>query len=252
MIALFDSGVGGLTVLQSLRRRMPLRDYLYMCDQANFPYGDRPPEEVRRDVTRFAKMARAEGAEAFVLACNTATAIALDASREVFGERTYGVIGAAAEAARRQSPRARIGILATTNTCRSHAYRDAVGAKDCVAQVACPELIALAERGGAADAAIDDAAAGPLQELRRAGADVVVLGCTHLPHFGDRLRALTVDFAQLVDPGEEVAAQVAADLPARSEGGRVRCLTTGDPQQLRGRFEELLPGVRARFAAMPA
>lgn len=251
LIALFDSGVGGLTVLQPLRRRLPLRDYMYLCDQAHFPYGDRPPGDVRRDVARFAEIAREAGAEAFVLACNTATAIALDQARAVFGPHTYGVIGAAGDAGRRASAVRRVGVLATTNTCESHAYRAAIGAGVAVDEVACPELIALAERGGVTDEMIDDAARAPLAELRAAGVDVVILGCTHLPHFEQRLRHLTTEFAQLIDPGEQVAALIASEIAPRDEHAMLQCRTTGDPALLRRRCREVIPGAKgATFTRM--
>lgn len=251
MIALFDSGVGGLTVLQPLRRLLPQRDYLYMCDQAHFPYGDRPPEDVRANVARFAGIARDAGAEALVLACNTATAIAIDDARRVFGPHTYGVVGAAGEAARRKTARGRIGVLATANTCRSHAYRTAIGAGVEVHEVASTELIRLAEAGGVPDAQIDAAAEAPLQLLREAGVDVVVLGCTHLPHFAQRLRHLTADFAVLIDPGEQIAEVIAKELKERTEHAGLHCITTGDAQNLRRRVRELLPHGHATFEEIP-
>ena len=144
MIALFDSGIGGLTVLAALRRRLPERDFLYLSDQMHFPYGDRQAEDVRGDVAAFAVLARDRGAEALVLACNTASALALDAAREAFGGPVYGVIGPVERGVRSAK---RVGVLATSNTCRTHAYLRAMG--ESTLEVACPSLIALAEAGGA-------------------------------------------------------------------------------------------------------
>ncbi|MDA8344447.1 MAG: glutamate racemase [Thermaerobacter sp.] len=244
MIALFDSGIGGLTVLGSLWHRLPQRDYLYLSDQAHFPYGDRPEADVRRDVAAFAAYARAAGAEALVLACNTASAIALEDAKAAFDGPTYGVIAEVAAHAAARSRCGIVGVLATTNTCRTHAYRDAVGAR--VEEVACPDLIALAEFGGANDQDVAREAAEPLAALRAAGADVVILGCTHLPHFERALRELTAPWATLLDPGEALAKRLARDLPERRENGTVRCETTGDPAAFARRLGQELPKICAR------
>jgi len=241
VLALFDSGVGGLTVLAALWRRMPTQSFLYLSDQENFPYGDRPPADVRRDVADFAALARREGAEALVLACNTASALACDAAAAAFGRPVHGVI---APVARRIGLGRRVGVLATTNTCRTHAYRDALAPRY-VIEVACPDLIALAEAGGASDRDVARAAAEPLRELRLRGCDRVVLGCTHLPHFAEVLGRLTSDWAELVDPGEALAAQLAAGAP-RVGAGRLACATTGDAAALRERLQEVLPQLAGR------
>jgi glutamate racemase len=244
LIALFDSGFGGLTVLAALLRRLPERDYLYMSDQAHFPYGDRPAEDVRRDVAAFSAYARAAGAEALVLACNTASAIALRAAEAAFGGPTYGVIAEAAALAATLSQGRAVGVLATTNTCRTHAYRDAVGGP--VAEVACPKLIALAEEGGASDGEVAREAEEPLRALRGAEASVVILGCTHLPHFERVLRRLVEPWAALLDPGEALAERLAAELRTRTEAGAVRCVTTGDANAFRRRLQIELPEIAAR------
>ncbi len=243
LIALFDSGIGGLTVLAALRRRLPRRDYLYLSDQAHFPYGDRPAGDVRRDVAAFAALARREAAEAFVLACNTASALAIDAAREAFGGPVHGVI---APVARGMGPAGRIGVLATSNTCRTHAYRDAMPGP--VLEVACPELIALAEEGGASRKDIEREARAPLAALREAGCDAVVLGCTHLPHFTAVLGALTAGWARLIDPGEMLAEELAKELPRKDESGRVRCATTGDQKLFARRLGAELPELALRAA----
>lgn len=244
MIALIDSGIGGLTVLGSLWRRLPHRDYLYLSDQAHFPYGDRAAVEVRQYVAGLAEYARRSGAEALVLACNTASALAISQAQAAFAGPTYGVIGEVAAQAAGKSQRGVVGVLATTNTCRTHAYRDTVQAR--VEEVACPELIALAEAGGASDEDVAREAEAPLSALRRAGADVVILGCTHLPHFERVLRALAAPWASLLDPGEALAQRLADELPSRTERGVVRCVTTGDERAFSRRLEAELPALFAR------
>ncbi len=243
MIALFDSGIGGLTVLAALWRRMPERDYLYLSDQMHFPYGDRRAEDVRRDVAAFAALARREAAEAFVLACNTASALALDAAREAFGGPVHGVIGTVA---RGVAAAARVGVLATSNTCRTHAYRRAIA--EPVLEVACPALIALAEAGGASRTQVAREAQGPLAELRQSGCDTVVLGCTHLPHFTEVLAELTAGWASLLDPGEMLAELLAQDMGRKRESGRIRCVTTGDPELFAARLATELPQLAASAA----
>jgi glutamate racemase len=236
MIALFDSGIGGLTVLAALRRRLPERDFLYLSDQMHFPYGDRQAEDVRGDVAAFAVLARDRGAEALVLACNTASALALDAAREAFGGPVYGVIGPVARGVRGAK---RVGVLATSNTCRTHAYRRAMG--ESTLEVACPSLIALAEAGGASSGEVAQEAQGPLEELRRAGCDTIVLGCTHLPHFTAVLEELASGWARLVDPGELLAEELSAEIGDRREPGRLFCATTGDPALFASRLGTELP-----------
>ncbi len=243
LIALFDSGIGGLTVLAALRRRLPRRDYLYLSDQEHFPYGDRPEMDVRRDVAAFAALARRESAEVLVLACNTASALGMEAARGAFRGPVYGVI---APVARGAGAMGRIGVLATSNTCRTHAYREAMPGP--VLEVACPRLIALAEAGGASRQDVVREAQAPLAELREAGCDAVVLGCTHLPHFTAVLGALTAGWARLIDPGEMLADELAQQLPQQHESGRVRCATTGDPQVFSDRLAAELPELAARTA----
>ena len=251
MIALFDSGIGGLTVLRSLVRRMPERDYLYMCDQAHFPYGGRPREDVRNDVSAFAAMAKREGAEALVLACNTATAIGLEAARQAFGPHAFGVVAPAATRAAAKTRSGCVGVLATRNTCETHAYRDAMNTRAC--EVPCPELIDLCEHGGASDEEVVRASEGPLAELRRAGSDIIVLGCTHLPVYEDILKTLTTPWAELLDPAETLADELCAQLDARAESGHVECRTTGDADMFMHRLQEELPQVaqRARVSHIP-
>jgi len=236
LIALFDSGIGGLTVLAALWRRVGPGDYLYLSDQAHFPYGDRPPQDVRRDVAACGALARREGARAFVLACNTASALALPDAARAFGGPVHGVI---APAARGVGEARRVGVLATSNTCRTHAYRDAIDRL--VLEVACPSLIALAEAGGARWADIAREARAPLEELRQAGCDAVVLGCTHLPHFTEVLKALTAGWARLLDPGELLAAELAQTIVGADARARVRCATSGDPEQFAERLASELP-----------
>jgi glutamate racemase len=243
LIALFDSGIGGLTVLAALWRRLPQGDYLYLSDQEHFPYGDRPAADVRRDVAAFASLARREGAQTLVLACNTASALALDAAERAFGGPVHGVI---APVARGVGAVRRVGVLATTNTCNTHAYRDAIAKP--VFEVACPGLIALAESGGASSAEVATEARAPLAELRQANCDAVVLGCTHLPHFTAVLTELTSGWARLYDPGEMLATELARDLGTGDERGRVRCATTGDPAIFRNRLATELPELAAAAA----
>jgi glutamate racemase len=247
LIALFDSGIGGLTVLGALWRRLPRRDYLYLSGQAHFPYGERDRDDVRRDVAAFADLARREAAEALVIACNTASALALDAAGTAFRGPVHGVIAPVARGIGRPH---RIGVLATSNTCRTHAYAWAIHGQ--VLEVACPELIALAEAGGATDADVAREANAPLAALREAGCDAVVLGCTHLPHFTEVLAGLTESWAQLFDPGEMLAAELARELAPRPEAGRIRCATTGDPSLFATRIARELPELASRAAVCAA
>ncbi len=202
---------------------------------------------MRRDVAAFADLARRESSETLVLACNTASALALDAAETAFRGPVHGVI---APVARGIGASRRIGVLATGNTCRTHAYQRAIDGD--VLEVACPELIALAEVGGATRSQVAREAEEPLAALRKAGCDAVVLGCTHLPHFTELLEELTEPWARLLDPGEMLAQELAQELAPRQESGRIRCATTGDPRLFARRLQTELPELSARAAVCVA
>ncbi len=256
-VAVFDSGVGGLTVLHELLVSLPTEDYLYFGDTARMPYGTRTAEELRRFGVQIADHLRAAGAKLLVVACNSASAVALDAIEEHLGRHgeTIDVIGAVAPAAQLAvagSRRGRIGLLATPATVTSRAYERAVLGADPhvhLETVACPDLAPIIEGGFPFDEHIIDTVRAYCAPLRAAEVDTVILGCTHYPLIAPMIQRLLGREVTLVTSGAGVARSVeralaARDLlnPRRDEGAyRFRC--TGDVDAFRG--------LGTRFLQMP-
>ena len=253
-IGLFDSGVGGLTVLDAVARRMPFEDLLYLGDTARLPYGTKSPETVRRYARRAIGFLLSQGVKAVVVACNTASALALDAIEEMSPVPVVGVVApgaeaavAAARASDRDGVRGSIAVLATEATVASDAYGRAVRALDPgrrVTHTACPLFVPLAEEGWTENEVAHAAAARYLADVPRSGARVVVLGCTHYPLLARTIAAALPTGTILVDSAETAARAVEAVLsPALRRGetspGATRLLVTDASDRLRrvaGRF----------------
>lgn len=185
-IAVFDSGVGGLTVLSEIHRRLPRESTVYLGDNARAPYGPRPAEEVRRYTLECLDWLLAADPKVVVLACNTASAQALDDVRASSAVPVMGVIRPGAVAAAAATRSGQVGVVATAGTVRSEAYPAAIAEADPqvrVVQQACPDLVPLVESGQIAGRAVEDAVAGYLGALleRAPNIDTLLLGCTHYP-----------------------------------------------------------------------
>jgi len=190
-IGVFDSGVGGLTVLGELRRQAPSERLLYIADLANFPYGPRPQAEVRERALRIIDALTGFDIKLVVIACNTATAAALDTARERFDIPVVGVIAPGAQAAVLATRKGRVAVLSTEGTLRSQAYVHAIREANpgvAVLGIAAPELVDVVEDGAANSARADAALRPAVDEAADWGADVVVLGCTHYPLLRAALR----------------------------------------------------------------
>jgi glutamate racemase len=254
-IGLFDSGVGGLTVLDAVAHRMPHERLLYLGDTARLPYGTKSPETVRRYARRAIGFLLDHGVKAVVVACNTASALALDAIEEMSPVPVIGVVapGAAAAVAalrvreaagERRGP---IAVLATEATVASDAYGRAIRALDPgreVLHTACPLFVPLAEEGWTENEVARAAAARYLDGVGASGARVVVLGCTHYPLLAKTIALALPAGTILVDSAHAAAnALEAALLPgarrAEEEAGETRILVTDASDRLRrvaGRF----------------
>jgi glutamate racemase len=239
-IGVFDSGVGGLTVLRALIAALPNEDYLYLGDTARLPYGTKSPETVARYSVRASEALASRGIKALVVACNTASATALPALRERFPTLpVIGVIEPGAQAACEASTSGRIAVLATEGTVKGGAYQRAILAlrPDAhVTQVAAQVFVALAEEGWSEGAAVDTVAERYLAHLD-ARVDTVVLGCTHFPLLiGAIARQLGPD-RRVVDSAATTARATAAQLSARHllsrrpRTGTVRLLATDSPER---------------------
>ena len=240
-IGIFDSGLGGLTVLRQVRRLLPSEGVLYFADTANVPYGDKPLPVVRDLALRLTDELGRAGAKLVLMASGTSTAAGLDAARAAFpGLLLLGTIEAGARAALKVA--GSIGVLATDATARSRAFTDAIHALDPrrdVYEQGCPRFVPLVESGRADTPEAAEAAREYLAPLLRAGVRSVILGCTHfpflLPALHDALAALPIR-PTFVDPAEESVREAAALLaPAGllapgDASPDIRFAATGDPE----------------------
>jgi len=212
-IGVFDSGVGGLTVVSALRRRLPEESILYLGDTARLPYGSKSPDTVKGYTRRNIEFLTGRGVKAVVIACNTASALALP-SLEMHGMPTWGVIEPGARQAARLS-RGRVGVIATEATVRSDAYPQALRTLRPELEIvsrACPLFVPLVEEGWHDDPVTEEVARRYLAPLLEAGIDTLVLGCTHYPLLVPVLQRVTGPDVTLVDSAEAVAEMVAAGL----------------------------------------
>jgi glutamate racemase len=215
-IGVFDSGFGGLTVLKALLERIPGADYAYFGDTARLPYGSKSVETVARYAVEAAHYLESHGAQVLVIACNTATALALDRIGASAHVPVVGVIEPGAEAAAASSKNGKIVVVGTEATVSSHAYLKALEARGLSAsEKACPLLVPLVEEGWiehpvteqVARIYLSEAFAGSFQE-----ADVLVLGCTHYPLLKAVLRRVAPAHVNIVDSADSTARAVAAGL----------------------------------------
>src|SRR5262245_14380085 len=244
-IGVFDSGVGGLTVLHECLVTLPNEDFVYLGDHARLPYGPRPLDEIRRFAFEIAGYLETQGVKLLVVACNAATSAALPALQEALAVPVVGVITPEAYAAVRATRNRRIGLLATQATVEARRYESLVRSLDAGVRftaVACPNLVPLIEAGGQTVAAVQEYAA-PLKE---AGCDTVILGCTHYPLIRPVFQRVFGRDVTLVFSAEETAREV-ADTLARKDWehepdrlGTCRFLTTGDPAVFRTLGERFL------------
>lgn len=242
-IGVFDSGVGGLTVLRALRESLPDEDLLYLGDMARLPYGTKSAQTVSRYACQAASILVSRGIKALVVACNTASALALDALRARFPTLpVIGVLEPGAEAACAATRSGRVAVIATEGTVRGGAYVQAINARRpdiVVSATACPLFVSLAEEGWHEGPVVEAVARHYLSPLLEAATpDVLVLGCTHFPVFADSLRPLVGPGVQLVDSasttaGAVVDAIVQGTLAAAPSGraGRTLYMTTDGPER---------------------
>ncbi|MEZ5174834.1 MAG: glutamate racemase [Acidimicrobiia bacterium] len=206
-IAVFDSGMGGIGVLDAIRARAPWADIIYLADHAFGPYGERTLDEVRDRTTLIARFLQSAGADMIVVACNSASAAALHHLRAAIGEVAFVGMEPAVKPAAERTKTGTIAVLATDATFQGELFRSLTGrfAGDIeIIEQACPGLALAIERGDPVDALLDRY----VSPLGDTGADVVVLGCTHYPHIIDRIAACLPDSVELIDPAPAVAARV--------------------------------------------
>jgi glutamate racemase len=247
-IGVFDSGVGGLTVLHELLVRLPHEDFVYLGDTARFPYGERSAAELERFCVEIAEELISRSVKLLVVACNTATAAALPALRRRMMETTLGidvlaVVRPEAVHAVASTRSGRIGLLATPATVASGAYAEALAVVDphvTLTAVACPDLAPIIQRGSSVDDAVVDTVREYVAPLREAEVDTVILGCTHYPLVRPLLQRMLGRGVEIVTSGAALARQVEHALSARA---------LGSPRTAEGDYRFLCTGDAAAFAA---
>ncbi|MGA2927406.1 MAG: glutamate racemase [Solirubrobacteraceae bacterium] len=256
-VAVFDSGVGGLTVLHELLVSLPTEDYVYLGDNARLPYGNRTPAELRRFAIEIADHLLAQDAKLLVVACNSASSVALDAIERHLaptGRRidVIGVVAPATQLAVAGSRTGRIGLLATPATVASGAYERAVLAADPhvhLEVVPCPDLASMIELGATFDDQLVAIVRGYCAPLREAQVDTVILGCTHYPLIAPLLQRMLGRGVALVTSGAGVARSVERALASQGllnpqpDEGAYSFQCTGDVASFRS--------LGTRFLQMP-
>jgi glutamate racemase len=200
-IGIFDSGVGGLTVLRELYRQLPNESIIYFGDTARLPYGIRSQTEIIQYVRDIITWMQLSHVKMVIMACNTSSALALEAVREEFDVPILGIILPGAKAAVQQGKR--IGVIATPATAKSNAYKQAIqeiNPETEVWQVGCPEFVPLIEQNLIHDPHTTEVARSYLEPLIQQQIDTLVYGCTHYPHLAPIMRSLLPNNVKLVDP----------------------------------------------------
>jgi glutamate racemase len=224
-IGIFDSGIGGLTVLQQISRLLPREHLVYLGDTARFPYGTKSPEVVTQYACENTEFLVERDLKMLVVACNTASAVALEVLRERYHLPVVGVIEPGAQEAVRRSKNRRVGVIGTEATIASGAYTRALRALDPTIEVytrACPLLVPLVEEGWVENGIARSTVALYLNSIKLSGIDVLVLGCTHYPLLKKSIAEFLGERVLLVDSAEETARVVRSTLVrdglARSKG----------------------------------
>jgi glutamate racemase len=242
-IAVFDSGVGGLTVLHECLVWLPHEDFVYLGDTARFPYGGRDPDTLRDMAVEIGSyLVEEERAKLVVVACNSAAAAGLPRIAEATGIAVVGVIAPAARQAARATRNKRVGLLATPATVASGAYKRAIEAADPeveLVSVPCPKLAPLIQEGGALDPSVIDLVDEYCEPLREAGVDTAILGCTHYPFVRALLQRLLGPRVTIITSGTAIARRVEHALALRD-------LAATDPAE--GRYSFLCTGDAHAFA----
>lgn len=247
-IGIFDSGIGGLTVLKEIRRETPHEDVVYFGDTARVPYGTKSKETITRFSIENVRFLKGFDVKAVVVACNTASSLSLEVLKEKFPEiPVVGVIEPGASAALLATRSGRVGVIGTRATIASGAYETCLKRLEPTLQVysqSCPLFVPFVEEGWLDGEAVMKVARTYLEPLKNFGIDTLILGCTHYPLLEAAIRAIFGDEVVLVSSAEETARQVKALLSPlkdrRSEEPVVRFYVSDEPEPFRALGERFL------------
>ena len=254
-IGIFDSGVGGLTVVRQIHRLLPHEDLVYLGDTARVPYGTKSPGTVIRFACEDAQFLIQQNVKAVVVACNTASAWALPTLEKYFPIPIFGVIAPGAEAALRQTRTHRIGVIGTAATCRSQAYLKTIQALEESAHVfsqACPLLVPLVEEGWVRHPVTVAVLREYLAPLLKKNIDTLVLGCTHYPLLKTTIHSIAGKQVALIDSAESCARYVRdrlaqqALLSRRRRAGRIQPFVTDAADHFDAVSKKFLPAPAER------
>jgi glutamate racemase len=251
MIGVLDSGIGGLSVLREIHRLLPVTPTLYFADQGHLPYGPRPAAEIHRYVMGITRFLTERGARMIVIACHSASAASLHPLREAWPGVPFVGIEPAVKPAAQQTKSGVLGVLTTEATANGPLFRSVVErfARDIRVEVCIsPELVWLAETGRYDTPEADAIVRAHVEPLLAAGADQLVLACTHFPFLTEAIRRVTS--VALVDPGPAVARQTARLLPSPALSGPNRYFTTGDPARFSAMIAQLTGVTGANVASV--
>lgn len=256
-IGVFDSGVGGLTVLRELQEQLPHESTIYFGDLGHFPYGPRYQAQVRRFALNIIRFLERLDVKMVVIACNTATAAALNTAREVFDIPIVGVITPGAEAAVAATRNNKVAVISTEGTLQSQEYLHAIREADPTIGVlpkAAPELVDLVEAGKAASPETEAVLRSALEDVQHYRADTLILGCTHYPLLRPLIQEILGDSVTVVDSAQTTAARVKRVLAKNGlacldqETPRHQIYVTGSPERFtevaRILFGDGLPPIR--------
>ncbi len=213
-IGIFDSGVGGLTVYRALHEKLPRERFIYLGDTARVPYGTKSLATVERYAIENSQFLASRGIKILVVACNTASALALPKIREIIGIEVVGVIGPGARKAvaiTKENVNPKIGVIATEATISSHAYSEAIRRVSNTAEIvetACPLFVSLAEENWTREPETRSIAEKYLRKIVEKNVDALVLGCTHYPILREVIQTIVGEAVTLIDSGEATTEEV--------------------------------------------
>lgn len=246
-VGVFDSGVGGLSVLAEIQRLLPHESLLYVADGGHIPYGEKSPEFIRQRCVNIAEFFRAQGAKALVIACNTATVAAAADLRERYPQWPLVGMEPAVKPAAAATRSGVVGVLATTGTLQSAKFAallDRFASDVRVVTQPCPGLVELIEAGDLQAPALRELLHGYVQPLLEAGCDTIILGCTHYPFLKPLLMQMVPAEVSLIDTGAAVARQLQRLLQQRAllasgPAAEPQFWTSANPQH----FQDILPAL---------